>query len=265
MQHVSLNNGMTMPSVGLGTYSLRGERCVETVSLALDLGYRLLDTASLYANEAEVAQGIRRSGVARDKIFLTTKLYPPQYAKAAAAIDAALKRMGVDYIDMLMLHHPAGNDVAAYQAIETAIAAGKVRCAGISCYYRSEYETFRFKIGIKPVVVQNEIHPYYQDTDNVRYLQAQGLIVQAWYPLGGRGYTGKLLSDATVVALADKHGVSCAQLILRWDLERGVCVIPGSSSREHLQQNLQIFAFSLDDEDMQALAALERREKHDWY
>lgn len=262
---VKLSSGYGLPVVGLGTYALHGSTCVNAVRTALESGYRLIDTASFYGNEREVGEGVRASGVPREEIVVQTKLYPNQYGHAARAIEECLSKLDLDYIDVLFLHHPAANDVAAYRAIEQAIWDGKVRSAGISCYYIRELDAFLPKVDLKPMLVQNEIHPYYQDTPVVRHIQEADVPVQAWYPLGGRGYTGPMLGNPTLRDIAAAHGKSVAQVILRWDLQRGVTVIPGSCNPEHIRENISIFDFSLSEDEMGRIAALNRNEKHDWY
>ena len=242
---IRLNSGYDLPALGLGTYALHGNTCINAVISAIKSGYRLIDTASFYGNEREVGEGIRKSGVAREKIFVQTKLYPNQYSQAAKAIDEALKKLNIDYIDMMLLHHPASNDAAAYQAIKKAIQNGKVRTAGISCYYIQETDFFLPKVSVKPALIQNEIHPYYQDSSVVEHIQNKGIIVQSWYPLGGRGYTKALLNDPVLQKIAAAHRKSVAQVILRWNLQKGVCVIPGSSTTEHIRENISIFDFAL--------------------
>lgn len=247
------------------TYALHGSTCTDAVRTALQSGYRLIDTASFYGNEKEVGTGVRQSGVPREEVFVITKLYPNQYAHAANAIDEALEKLDIGYIDMMLLHHPASNDVTAYRAIEQAIRDGKVRSAGISCYYIRETDAFLPKVTVKPALIQNEIHPYYQDSAVVRHIQGLGIDVQAWYPLGGRGYTGALLGDPVIGRIAAAHGKSPAQVILRWNLQNGVIVIPGSSNPEHIRENISVFDFALSSAEMQEIARLNRNEKHDWY
>lgn len=212
-----------------------------------------------------MGEGVRQSGVEREEIFVQTKLYPNQYIHAAKAIDEALKKLDIGYIDMMLLHHPASNDVAAYKAIEKAIQDGKVRTAGISCYYIRETDSFLPKVSVKPALIQNEIHPYYQDSPVVEHIQNKGIVVQGWYPLGWRGYTGAILNNPVLREIAENHGKSVAQVILRWDLQRGVAVIPGSSNPEHIRENISIFDFELSREEKEQIAALEKHEKHDWY
>ncbi|MCD7954714.1 MAG: aldo/keto reductase [Lachnospiraceae bacterium] len=262
---VLLNSGYEMPIMGLGTYSLTDEECAVSIAALLEAGGRLIDTAYMYGNEAAVGQAIRDSDVPREDIFVITKLYPSQFDHAAEAIDEALEKMGLDYIDMILLHHPGDGDVEAYLALEQAVADGKVHSIGLSNWYVEELEEFLPQVNITPALVQNEIHPYYQENDVIPYIQSLGIVVQGWYPLGGRGHTAELLGDETISSIAENHGVSSAQVILRWNLQKGVVVIPGSSDPEHIRENLDLFDFELTDEEMEQIKALDRNEKHDWY
>lgn len=267
---VLLNSGYVMPINGIGTYSLLDETCVSSVKEALRVGVRLIDTAYMYNNEKEVGQAIREAmeeyGIKREEIFVITKLYPgEQYANPEAAIEQALEKLDIGYIDMMLLHHPGTNDVQAYLAMEKYVEEGKIRSLGVSCFCIKELDNFLPQVNIKPALVQNEIHPYYQDSDVVDYIHSLGITVQCWYPLGGRGYTAELLGNETIKAIAEAHGVSAAQVILRWDLQNGVVVIPGSSNPDHIYENTQLYHFSLTDEEMAAIKALNRDEKHDWY
>ena len=262
---VLLNSGYEMPILGLGTYSLLDDTCVNSVVALLQNGGRLIDTAYMYHNEAAVGEGIRKSGVPREDIFIETKLYPNQFPDAANAIDEALEKLGVDYIDLMLLHHPGTNDVEAYKAMEQAVADGKIRSIGLSNWYIEELEEFLPQITLTPALVQNEIHPYYQEIEVVPYIQSLGIVVQGWYPLGGRGYTAELLGNETINAIAQAHNVSAAQVILRWNLQRGIIVIPGSSNPDHIKENLDLFGFELSDGEMEQIKALDRNEKHDWY
>lgn len=262
---IMLSSGYDMPIFGLGTYSLHGATCINSVKSALAFGFRKFDTASIYGNEEEVGQGIRESGVPRGEIFVTTKLYPNQYSNPEAAIEECLRKLDIGYIDLMLLHHPGTNDIKAYKAMEKYVAAGKIRSIGVSCYYIKEIDDFLPKVNIRPVLVQNEIHPYYQDTEVVKHLHNLGIVVEAWYPLGGRGHQKELLSDPVLSEIAARHGKSVAQVILRWDLQRGVVAIPGSSNPDHIKENISIFDFSLTDDEMTQIAALNRNEKHDWY
>lgn len=262
---VRLSSGYDMPIVGLGTYSLHGNICVNSVKAALAAGFRKFDTAHMYDNEEEVGQGIRESGIPREEIFVATKIYPNQYANPEAAIEECLRKLDIGYIDLMLLHHPGTNDVKAYKAMEKYVKTGKIRSIGLSNYYIEEMTEFLPRVDIKPVLVQNEIHPYYQEKGIVEFMHKQGIVVEAWYPLGGRGYTAALLGNETISRIAAAHGKSSAQVILRWDLQRGVVVIPGSSNPDHIKENISIFDFSLTDDEMAQIAALDKNEKHDWY
>ncbi|MEI0620089.1 aldo/keto reductase [Brachyspira pilosicoli] len=260
---VKLNNGYEIPLNGIGTYSLLNDVCYNSVLYALQNGVRLIDTAYIYRNEEEVARAVRDSKIDRKDIFVITKLYPNQYNDAENAINEALKKLG--YIDMMLLHHPGNNDVEAYKAIEKAVKEGKIKSIGLSNWYIKELKEFLPKINIMPALVQNEIHPYYQDTEVVEYIQSLGIAVQAWYPLGGRGHQRELLNDSVLKDIAKKHNKSVAQIILRWHLQRGVIVIPGSSNRAHIIENTELYDFELSDDEMIRISKLNRNEKHDWY
>lgn len=266
---VLLNSGYTMPIIGLGTYALDHDTCVNSVMALLESGGRLIDTAYMYGNEEAVGEGIRRGmeeyGIPREDIFVITKIYPNQFSYPEAAIDMALEKLDIGYIDMMLLHHPGTNDVKAYKAMEQYVEAGKIHSLGLSNWYVEELTEFLPQVSIKPALVQNEIHPYYQEQDVVPFIQDKGIVVQCWYPLGGRGYTADLLGNETIQSIAQAHGVSAAQVILRWDLQRGIVVIPGSSNPEHIRENLDLFGFELSDEEMEQIATLDRGEKHDWY
>ena len=262
---VELQNGILMPIYGIGTYSLHGDRCISSVLEALKNGVRLIDTAHIYGNEREVGEAVRRSGIPLNEIFVITKLYPNQYSDPKAAIDESLERLNIGTVDMVLLHHPGSDDVKAYHALEEAVKAGRIRAIGLSNWYEKELKDFLQRVSIKPALVQNEIHPYYQEQDVVPFIQKLGITVQARYPLGGRGYTEALLSDPVLNEIGRAHGKSAAQVILRWDLQRGVVVIPGSSNPAHIRENTEIFDFELSVEEMNRIAKLDRAEKHDWY
>ena len=243
---VLLNSGYKMPILGLGTYSLDHDTCVNSVMALLENGGRLIDTAYMYGNEEAVGEGVRKGmeeyGIPREEIYVITKIYPNQFDDPEAAIDMALEKLDIGYIDMMLLHHP-----------------------GLSNWYVEELTEFLPQVTIKPALVQNEIHPYYQEKEVVTFIQANGIVVQCWYPLGGRGYTADLLGNETIQMIASAHGVSAAQVILRWDLQRSIVVIPGSGNPDHIKENLDLFGFELTDEEMEQIGALDRDEKHDWY
>lgn len=262
---VKLNSGYEMPLNGIGTYSLTGDTCYNSIINALNSGVRLIDIAYMYHNEEEIGKAIKDSDIPREEIFITTKLYPNQYDDPENAIDLALEKLDVEYIDLLLLHHPGNNDVTAYKAMEKYVELGKIHSIGLSNWYIEELEEFLPQITIMPAVVQNEIHPYYQEIDVVPYIQSKGIVMEGWYPFGGRGHTSELLNDETIVEIANNHNVTAAQVILRWNLQRGVVVIPGSSNPDHIKENTEIYHFELTDEEMQKIESLNRDEKHDWY
>lgn len=262
---VKLNSGYEMPIYGLGTYSLHDEECKNSVNAALENGVRLIDTAHAYGNEAEIGEAIRNSNVPREDIFVITKLYPDQFSDPKAAIEEALNNLNIDYIDMMLLHHPGTGDVEAYKAMEEAVIEGKIRSIGLSNWYVKELEAFLPQVNTTPALIQNEIHPYYQENDVIPYIQDLGIVVQGWYPLGGRGHTSELLNDTVITNIAKAHDVSSAQVILRWNLQKGVVVIPGSSNPNHIKENTQLFSFELSGNEMKQMNALDRGEKHDWY
>ena len=266
---VLLNSGYTMPIMGLGTYALDHDTCVNSVMSLLESGGRLIDTAYMYGNEEAVGEGVRKGmeeyGIPREDIFVITKIYPNQFNDPEAAINMALEKLDIGYIDMMLLHHPGTNDVMAYQAMEQYVEEGKIHSLGLSNWYVEELTDFLPQVTIKPALVQNEIHPYYQEQDVVPFIQEKGIVVQCWYPLGGRGYTADLLGNETIKAIAEAHEVSPAQVILRWDLQRSIVVIPGSSNADHIRENLDLFGFELTDDEMEQIRQLDRNEKHDWY
>lgn len=264
-KRVLLNSGYYMPIVGLGTYALSDDVCVNSVNALLDNGGRLIDTASFYGTEDSVGEAVRNSKIPREEIFVTTKLYPNQFANAATEIDKALEETGLDYIDLMLLHHPGLHDVEAYKALEQAVKDGKVRSIGLSNWYIEELEEFLPQVDTMPAVVQNEIHPYYQENDVIPYIQELGIVVEGWFPFGGRGHTKEILGDSVITEIANAHGVTSAQVVLRWNLQKGVVVIPGSSNPEHIKENLDVFGFELTEEEIARINTLNRDEKHEWY
>ena len=267
---VTLNSGYEMPINGLGTYSLHGDECVSSVKAALNNGVRLIDTASAYGNEEEVGQAIREAinegTIKREDIFVITKIYPgSEMANPEESIQACLDRLDIGYVDMMLLHHPDKNDVKAYKAMEQFVKDGKIRSIGLSNWYVEELTDFLPQVSITPALVQNEIHPYYQENDVIPFIQEKGIVVQGWYPLGGRGHTAELLKDTVISEISKAHGVSSAQVILRWNLQKGVVVIPGSSNPDHIKENTELYHFTLSEDEMNRINALDRNEKHDWY
>ncbi len=266
---VKLNNGYEMPMLGIGTYSLHGEVCINSLYTAIQYGYRKIDTAYMYGNEQEVGAAVRKAIddgiVTREEMFITTKLYPGQFANPETAIEQALATLNIDYIDLMLLHHPGQDDVKAYKAIEKYVKQGKIKSIGLSNYYIEEIDAFLPKVSIKPALVQNEIHPYYQENNVVKHIQELGIVMEGWYPLGGRRHQKELLNDKTLIQIAKSHNKSVAQVILRWDYQKNVVVVPGSSNPHHILENISIFDFELTDEEMKQIESLNRDEKHDWY
>lgn len=267
---VMLNSGYEMPINGLGTYSLHGDECIDSVKSALGNGVRLIDTASAYGNEEEVGQAIREAIdegiIQREDVFVTTKIYPGrEMANPVDSIQACIDRLNIGYIDLMLLHHPDPNDVEAYKVMEQFVEEGKIRSIGLSNWYVEELTKFLPQVDTVPALVQNEIHPYYQENDVIPFIQDLGIVVQGWYPFGGRGHTAELLGDPVISEIAETYNVSSAQVILRWNLQKGVVVIPGSSNPEHIKENTELYHFSLSDNEMNRINALDRGEKHDWY
>lgn len=210
---VKFNNGRTMPVLGLGTYSLHGQTCIRAVRAALDCGVRLIDTASMYGNEREVGMAVRdavKNGLSRNEIFVTTKIYPTQFGDPQKAIEESLAKLDLGYVDLLLLHHPGNGDVAAYRALEKAVEEGAVRSIGLSNWYIKELTEFLPQVDVVPALVQNEIHPFYQDRDVVPFIQEKGIVVQAWFPLGGRGWTKSVLGNPIIAKIAEAHSKSAA-------------------------------------------------------
>ena len=257
---ITLNNGMTMPQLGLGTWSLRGQACKNAIRAALKCGIRLFDSATFYGNEQEVGQALREAlaagEVTRAELFVMTKLYPNEFRHAKKAFDASFQRLGLDYVDLVLLHHPGAGDVQAYQVLEQEVKQGTVKALGLSNFYREELPSFLAQVSIKPVLDQNEIHPFYQEQDVVPFI---------WYPFGGRGHTHEILNHPTITTIATKHGKTSAQVVLRWLLQRDIVVVPGSTNPEHMAQNCALWDFALDEAEMQAIRSLDCGRKFDWY
>ena len=253
MKYLTLNNGIQMPMAGIGVFMMSPAEAEASVKSALRSGVRLIDTANGYMNESGTGRGIRKSGVAREEIFLVTKLWPTVYEKESA-IEETLKRLNTDYIDLLFLHQPTDNWRAGYKAIETAYKAGKVRAIGLSNFPEDLLREAIDTMEIKPQVVQVEAHPYYPQTELKQILAEHGMGLMAWYPLGHGDKN--LVNEPVFTELAAKYGKSNAQIILRWHIQSGDVVIPGSKNPDHIRDNFDIFDFELTDGDMAAIAAV---------
>lgn len=260
---VTLNSGYNMPRLGLGTWAISSREAQECVYHALKVGYRLIDTARYYRNEVGVGRGVRRAIdegiVTRDEIFVTSKIMPSTYTSPDVEIDTSLNSLGLDYVDLMLVHQPGYNDKEAYRALERGVKAGRLRSIGISNYYTpQDFDKIKNIASIVPAVIQNENHPFYQNTDFQAYVAKFGTVVESWYPFGGRGNTQKIFGTETIQSLAKKYSKTPAQIILRWHIQAGYVVIPGSTNPQHIAENFDVFDFSLTDEDMELMRGLNK-------
>lgn len=263
---VTLNSGYKIPRLGFGTWSLDDDTAEACVYHALKVGYRLIDTARYYGNEVGVGKGIRRAiddGIARrEEIFVTSKIMPGNYNAPDAAIDASIRALNIGYVDLMLIHQPGRNDVEVYHALERAAKAGKIRSIGISNYYTSrDFDRIRNAAEIVPAVVQNENHIFYQNAELQAYVAQFGTVVESWYPFGGRGNTQKIFGNDTIQTLAQKYSKTPAQIILRWQMQDGYVVIPGSSNPKHIAENFDVFDFELTAADMKSICALNQNRR----
>ena len=259
MEYATLNNGLKMPMAGIGTFLLTPDEAEASVLAALEDGYRLIDTANAYVNEKAVGRAMKKSGLPREEIFLETKLWPSFY-EDEDAVDKTLERLGTDYIDLLLLHQPAGNYVAGYRQMEKAYKEGKVRAIGLSNFNQGQIEEILSLCEVKPAVLQTEVHPYFQERELKKFLERAGMVIQAWYPLGHGDKA--LLEEPLFAELAQKYGKTNAQVILRWHIQAGNIVIPGSKNPAHIKDNFDLFDFSLTEEGMAKIAALDKNTRY---
>lgn len=255
MEYAVLNNGVKMPMAGIGTFLLSPDEAEASVRSALRCGYRLIDTANAYRNEKAVGRAIRASGLPRDEIFLETKLWPTLY-RDVTAVDRTLERLGTDFIDLMLLHQPAGDWQAGYRLLEQGVQAGKIHSIGLSNFNREQIETILKNCTTRPSVVQVECHPYYPQDELRAFLAGEGIRLQAWFPLGHGDKS--LLGQPVFVRLAEKYGKTPGQVILRWHIQKGNIVIPGARSEAHIRDNIDIFDFALTGDEMEEIAALDR-------
>lgn len=258
MNYITLNNGINMPIIGLGTFLLSTDDAENAVVSALKNGYELIDTANVYVNEKAVGRGIKKSGVSRDKIFLETKLWPVFY-EDDNAIDETLKRLDTDYIDLMILHQPAGNYLTGYKQLEKAYKDGKLKSIGISNFNISEINEILNNCDVVPALIQVEAHPYYPQTELREFLSKEKIAMQAWYPLGGRD-NKTILNEKVIEELSKKYQKSPAQIILRWHTHMNIIAIPGSKTESHIKENINIFDFTLTDEDMKKIASIDKNQ-----
>lgn len=259
MKFATLNNGLSMPMAGIGTFLLTPDEAEASVLAALEDGYRLIDTANAYVNEKAVGRAMKKSGLKREEIFLETKLWPSFY-EDDNAVDKTLERLGTDYIDLLLIHQPAGNYVAGYRQMEKAYKEGKVKSIGLSNFNQEQIEEILDLCEVKPAVLQTEVHPYFQEQELKQFLSQEGMVIQAWYPLGHGDKA--LLEEPLFTELGKKYGKTNAQIILRWHIQDGNIVIPGSKNPAHIKDNFDLFDFSLTDEEMAKIAALDKNTRY---
>jgi len=264
---IKLNNGVELPSLGLGVFQSPPSETVGAVEAATKTGYRLIDTAAAYANEREVGEGIRRSGLSRDDVFLETKIWISDYGYDATlhAFDKSARKLGVDQLDLLLLHQPVPSvfdrTLEAYRALETLLSDGKVRAIGVSNFMPEHLDRLLAKATVVPAVNQIEVHPYFQQAALQRMHKAHGIVTQAWSPIGGitsyRGMEKRSFDDPTLLAIARQHGKSAAQVMLRWHLHEGRSAIPKSVKSERIAENFDVFDFELTPEQIAAIDALD--------
>lgn len=259
MKFATLNNGLSMPMAGIGTFLLTPDEAEASVLAALEGGYRLIDTANAYVNEKAVGRAMKKSGLKREEIFLETKLWPSFY-EDDNAVDKTLERLGTDYIDLLLIHQPAGNYVAGYRQMEKAYKEGKVKVIGLSNFNQAQIEEILGLCQVKPAVLQTEVHPYFQEQELKSFLSKEGMVIQAWYPLGHGDKA--LLEEPLFTELGKKYGKTNAQIILRWHIQDGNIVIPGSKNPAHIKDNFDLFNFSLTEEEMAKIAALDKNTRY---
>lgn len=263
---VQLNNGILMPQFGLGTFLQPSDSvCEQSCLTALKAGYRHIDTAHAYNDEAGVGRAVKESGIPREEIWVTSKLWPNEYGegKTAQAIDAMLERMQLDYIDLLYVHQPVGDFVGAWKDMEKAVTAGKVRALGISNFDANDevFNRIMEAATIKPAVLQMECHPYAQRLAVREKAKTHNIQVECWFPLGGAMSNGALLKDPTIMEIAKAHGKTAAQVILRWHIQEGFSVIPGASNPDYIKENIDIFDFTLTDDEMAEMRGLNKERR----
>ena len=259
MEYFKLNDQNKIPSLGLGTFLLSPQNAESAVISALNNGYNLIDTANAYHNERAVGRGIKKSGMKREEVFLESKLWPTVYTKETA-IDEMLNRLDTDYVDLLLLHQPAGDYINGYKMMEKAVKEGKVKSIGISNFEGKPLEEILSICEIKPAVIQVEAHPYFPQNELKKILKDNDILIQAWYPLGHGDK--KLINEKVFKDLADKYQKNPAQIILRWHVQSGNIVIPGSKNPAHIKDNINIFDFSLTDEEIDLIDNLNKNKRY---
>lgn len=259
METIKLNNGVTCPVIGIGTFMLAPRDAQNSVREALKMGYSLVDTANAYVNERAVGRGIKESGLKREDVFISTKLWPSEYENENA-VDETLERLGVDYVDLLYIHQPAGNWLAGYRQLEKAYKDGKAKSIGISNFEGKFIDELQHKWEIAPQFIQVEAHPYFTQKELRVTLDKYGIKLMSWYPLGHGDKS--LMEEPIFATLAEKYGKTPAQVILRWHTQMGFVVIPGSKNVAHIKDNLNILDFTLTENEMAEIAKLDKNMRY---
>ena len=261
MKTVKLNNGIEMPQLGFGVFQVTDlEQCEQAVVDAINSGYRLIDTAAAYQNEAAVERAIKRSGVYRKDLFITSKLWvsDANYERAQKGIDQSLSNLGLDYLDLYLLHQPYGDVVGAWRALEEAYKAGKIRAIGVSNFYGDQLKNLELSNEVKPAINQIEVNPWYQQKSEVTFAQSDDIQVEAWAPFAEGKH--QIFTNKVIAEIANKYGKSNGQVILRWLLQRGIVVIPKSVHKNRMAENINVFDFELTNDEMNALNNLDKGE-----
>lgn len=259
MEYLELNNGVGMPNVGIGTFMLQPDDAENSVREALKIGYRLIDTANAYVNERAVGRGIKSSGIDRSEIFVSTKLWPSEYENPNA-VDETLERLGLDYIDLLFLHQPGGNYKEGYKQLEKAYKEGKIKAIGLSNFEGEYIEDILNTCEIEPQVVQVECHPYFTQDELRKITEPRNIKLMCWYPLGHGDKS--LIEEPIFTELAAKYNKSNAQIILRWHLQMGFIVIPGSKNVDHIKDNFDLFDFELTSDEMNEISKVNKNTRY---
>ncbi|WP_317394849.1 aldo/keto reductase [Faecalicoccus pleomorphus] len=257
MQYVTLNNGNKMPLEGFGVFQITDPlECEKVVLQALENGYRLIDTAAAYFNEQAVGQAIRKSQIARQEIFVTTKLWIQDYGyeNAKKAIDTCLENLGLEYIDLILLHQAFGDYYGAYRALEDAYKEGKVKAIGVANFYPDRLVDLCMNMEITPAVNQIECHPFFQREEDIKIAQEYGVQIEAWGPFAEGGHN--IFQHPVLIKIGEKYGKSAAQVVLRWNIQRGVIVIPKSVHENRIRENIDIWDFELSERDMKEIRQL---------
>ncbi|MCD7120233.1 aldo/keto reductase [Limosilactobacillus agrestis] len=261
MQYITLNDGNKMPQLGFGVFQVPDlNEAEKAVRNAIDVGYRLIDTAAAYGNEQAVGKAIRESGVKRNDIFVTSKLWVDHftYEKAMQGIDDSLNKLGLDYMDLYLLHQPYGDTAGAWRALEEAQRDGKIKSIGVSNFYADQLKNLELMSKVKPAVNQIEISPWYQQPEEVAFNQKENVAVEAWAPFAEGKHD--IFTNETIAKIGKKYGKANGQVILRWLIQRGIIVIPKSVHKNRMEENFDVFDFELSNDDMKAMNSLDKKE-----